>query len=54
MVPRTLAINKYMTLLPEVVNLPCAEVQTVSKTGSNRIRIGNKEKLGMEEFFAKK
>jgi hypothetical protein len=43
-----------MTLLPDVVNLPCVEVHTVSNSGTNRIRIGNKEKLGMEEFFAKK
>jgi hypothetical protein len=43
-----------MTLLPEVVNEPCVEMAVSSKSGTNRIKIANKEKLTIEEFFARK
>ncbi len=43
-----------MTLLEEGLDGPCVEMQTKSKSGTNRINIANKERLSMEEFFGRK
>lgn len=39
---RTLTANKYMSLLPEVLNKKCNEKITKSKTGINKLKFANK------------